>query len=261
MRKLLSFSCLAMLLFASCESVIELDLDAEAPQLVIDAFLQADAELATVRITRSNGFYDEAVADALSDADVVLDRVGGTSYILTESSPGTYTASGIGSVPGDRFVLTVELDGERYTAEAAVPPAVVLDEVTVEEFSSPFGGDGSFRVAARFTDPAGQENYYRIKVYDNGVLLTDGFTVVDDAFAGDGEEQTIPVRNFFDAGTSLRVELLSTDEAYYNYFFQISSAVGDGFNASVPFNPVGNFDAEVLGYFGVFNSSFIDIEV
>ncbi len=57
------------------------------------------------------------------------------------------------------------------------------------------------------------------------------------------------------------MQLLSVDEAYYYYYTALSASVGDGFNASVPFNPTGNFGSEVLGYFGIFTVSEQSIDI
>ena len=78
---------------------------------------------------------------------------------------------------------------------------------------------------------------------------------------GDGKEQNLPIRDRFEENTRVTVELLSTDENYYNYFFQLSSIAGNGPNSTTPYNPTGNFDHEVLGYFGIYSASVLSIEL
>ncbi len=58
-------------------------------------------------------------------------------------------------------------------------------------------------------------------------------------------------------GDTVRYEFISMDKASYQYFDKISqiSQEGGGGNV-VPFNPIGNFGPEVLGFFGIYTSGY-----
>jgi len=251
-------------IFTSCEDVIELDLDSTTPQLVIEGTIDVEQQQASVLISRSSDFYDEGAPIQVSDASVVLQQENGTSYLLEEGPSGTYLADNIQANPGDQFSLSVELDGQTYQAQAVVPVSVALDSIEVlEDMSLPFsqGAEDSIFISANWFDPVSTSNYYRIRTYVNGVLDPDLYIVISDEINGNGKDQTIPIRQGYEEGEEVRVELLSVDEAYYDYFFQISSINQSGANSTTPFNPTGNFDQDVLGYFGIYSASSLSIEL
>lgn len=259
----LYLAALCLLVFSSCEEVIELDLDNTSPQLVIEATLDAGTQQVSVFISRSNDFYDNSAPESVAGASVILEHEDGTVYALTENTPGNYTAEDVAALPGFSFVITADVGAESYTASASVPVPVALSEVQILEGGGPpFGDDeGDIALTARWNDPAGSNQFYRIKTYTNGVFNPGSYTVVNDEFAGDGEAQTIPIQSQFEEENTITVELLSTDKEYYDYFFQVAAIAGEGPNATTPYNPTGNFSGDVLGYFGIYFTSEIEIEI
>lgn len=249
---------------SACEDVIELDLEDSEPQLVIEGTLDASNNLATVILSQSDGFYDDVPLEKVTNANVLLQSEKGISYVLEETTPGTYMAENILTDPDENFELVVEVAGISYTASSKVPQAVSIDSLERLEVTGPSFGmesEGSIRIAAIWDDPAGTDNFYRIRSYVNDVFQADQYTVFADNVGGDGQEQYIPLREPFEENTTVTVELLSTDEGYYDYFFQIASVVGDGFNSTTPYNPTNSFNQEVLGYFGIFYASSLTIEL
>ena len=259
----LGFSLLAL---SSCEDVIELELGTTEPQLVIEATLDASNQIATVSLSKSNDFYDNSAPDKISSATITLSNGTGDIFNLTETNTGIYSAENVAANPDEVFTISIEVNGVIYEAKAIVPHPVDLNEIEkIEGFNTPFGGDNeagdSIQVAAVWDDPAGQENFYRIRTFADEAFQSNIYTVLTDDFIGDGAEATVLIRDQFKVNTIITLELLSTDENYYDYFFQLSSLVGEGGNSTTPYNPVGNFDEEALGYFGIFYSSTLSIEL
>lgn len=262
--KYISFLIVVLHVFSSCEDVIELDLETTESQLVIEATLDAGNKVASVALTKTNDFYDNSSLEKVSGATITLQDENGNSYSLLENSDGVYLAENVEASEGDFFSLSIEIEGEVYQATSQVPSTINLKEIMISEASNnPFGNsdDGNIMLSAIWDDPSGTENFYRIRSYIDEVFLSDTYTLLTDNFSGDGKEQTIPIRNRFEEGTKVTLELLSTDENYYDYFFQISSVVGDGNNSTTPYNPVGNFDKDVLGFFGIFYASALSVEL
>ena len=112
-----------------------------------------------------------------------------------------------------------------------------------------------------WNEPDNQENFYRVRAYVDNVFQSDNYTLLNDVLAGDGEEITASIAQGFNENTTVEVELLSTDEAYYDYFFQLSSLSGEGGDSTTPYNPQGNFSNDALGYFGIYYSSSIEIQL
>jgi hypothetical protein len=252
----------SLLLFSSCEDVINLDLDTVESQIVIEASLNAGSRTITVRISKTNDFYDNTEPEQISGAVIILQSETGETYTLSEDAPGHYTAGEIKINLDESFNLTVEVEGNIYEAAAKVPSPTNLKEVTPSDFpDGPFNDGGAILLSAVWDDPAGSKNFYRIRTYVNGTFQADGYTVLNDETRGDGEEITAPIQRGFDENTTVMVELLSTDEAYYNYFFQVASLSGEGANATTPYNPAGNFSNGVLGYFGIYFTSVLSVEL
>lgn len=260
--KYIPFLFLGLLVFSSCEDVIELELNSAESQVVIEATLDAGNQIATVNISKTNDFYDNNSPEQVSDAVIVLQSDLGNTYTLSETSPGTYTTINVLANQGEIFNLMVEVDGEIYEASSQTPVAVNLDTIIQANFpGGPFSDEGDILLSAVWNDPDNQENFYRVRAYVDNVFQSDNYTLLNDVLAGDGEEITASIAQGFNENTTIEVELLSTDEAYYDYFFQLSSLSGDGASSTTPYNPKGNFTNEALGYFGIYYSSSKEIQL
>jgi hypothetical protein len=262
--KLIAVFLSVLFLFSSCEDVIVLDLDTTEEQLVIEATLDATAQIAQVVLTRSNDFYDNELPASISGATITLANEKGAVYSLTEIENGRYQAANVLAEPGDSFTVTVDLDEGTYQASSTVPQPVVLEDITVMEdgINSPFGDDeGDIILSAKWNDPPGQVDYYRIRAYVDESMHNGNYMVFTDDIGGDGKPQEIPLRDRFEENTLVEIELLSTSEAYYDYFFQLTSIAGGGPSTTTPFNPVGNFNEGALGYFGIYYTSSITIQL
>ena len=92
---------------------------------------------------------------------------GENSVILTGMSsksyfpPYIYTTADMRGVAGKTYSLTVEYSGMTATASTTVPAAVPLDSL----WCVPSKDDaGKYNLKARFSDPEGSEDYYRLFV-------------------------------------------------------------------------------------------------
>lgn len=253
---------LGLFFFSSCEDVIELELKSVESQIVIEATLDAGNQIATVNISTTNDFYDNDSPEQVSDAVIILQSDLGNTYTLSEISSGTYTAIDVFANQGEIFNLIVEVDGEFYEASSQTPVAVGLDSIIQSNFpGGPFSNDGDILLSCVWNDPESEENFYRIRPYIDGVFQSDNYTIINDVLAGDGEEITASISQGFNEKTIVEVELLSTDKAYYDYFFQLSSLSGGRVGSTTPYNPKGNFSNNALGYFGIYYSSSKEIQL
>ena len=258
----ITFLFLSLLAFSSCEDVIEVELDSVESQIVIEATIDAGNQIASVNISKTNDFYDNNSPEQVSDAVIILKSDLGNTYTLSETSPGTYITNNILTNQGEIFNLMVELDGKIYEASSQTPVAVNLDTIIQANFpGGPFSDEGDILLSAVWNDPDNQENFYRVRAYVDNIFQSDNYTLLNDVLAGDGEEITASIAQGFNENTTVEVELLSTDEAYYDYFFQLSSLAGSGEGSTTPYNPKGNFSNDALGYFGIYYSSSIEIQL
>ena len=126
-----------VMMFSSCETIIDPKLADAEPVMVIDAWLDNKSENQMVILTKSQGYFDAAPLVAVNGATVeVLNITSGELLIFTEQgTTGKYlwtpAAPGntIGQV-GDQFRLSVEFDGLSYEATSAMNRVPVIDSIT-----------------------------------------------------------------------------------------------------------------------------------
>ena len=261
--KTILYFFLSALILTSCEEVIELDLEDAETRLIIEAILDMDNQTCIVDFTQTNGFYESNNPTKIANATMTLQKEDGTNYELSETDTGQYIAENIDVNSEDIFTITVaDESGETYTATTEAPAPAQLNALEIEEFTFGFGGANTtnYQVFALWDDDENANNYYRLKSYENDTLLSGDYNLFTDEFSN-GEEQRISIRAFFEQGDIIEIELISMDSKTYNYFIQLSTIQSQGFNSSIPFNPQGNFDKDILGYFGITQTSIQTITI
>lgn len=251
---------IGILIFTSCEDVIELELEDTTPRIIIDGTLNMTTQTARVIFTKSNGFYDDTTPVFVSGVSAVLQNESGTSVTLSETTPGTYVAENVVANPGEKWTIELESEGVVYSAATTAPYPAVLDTLIAEIEQRPFGGETEVRMFSEWDDQVGVPNFYRLRPYQNDTLIAQSYNLTNDDFS-DGKRIRTPIMQEFDLGKLVKMELLSVDQNYYRYFLELSSVVGNGFNASNPYNPIGNFDNDALGYFGIFSVSSKEVQL
>lgn len=248
----------AVFLVTGCEEVIELDLQDTEARIVIAADLDVSSQTIDVLLTQSNSFYGTAIPVWVDNAQIEL-RSPTQKYTLTEIEKGRYQATSIVAAPNDTFTLMILIDAQVYTAEATVPTASPLIDLKQNELSDlPFRDAGSIRLSALIDDDPLADNFYRIKLSQSGAPISDGFTVFDDIFAPTDGDFSVPIRETFLPQDTVQVSLLSTNKAYYDFFYQLVLVTDPRSNDITPFNPQGNFDNNAVGYFGIYHTSTLE---
>lgn len=254
--QIISILILAAMSFISCEEVIELDLENAEPKLVIEANVDVLNQMATVFLTKSNGFYDDISLNVITDATVNLTLADGSIVNLPMISDGFYAASGINVVEDDELMISVvDGEGKVYEAIENVPHEVTLDSLefiarTVGFGPGAGGTDTAYQVFVHWQDVADKESFYRVRSILNDTLQTEIYYLVDD-IGLDGITFSARLFSFFEAGDTVTIQILSIDDASFRYFSDLSGAQGQGFGSTTPYNPKSNFTNNALGYFGI----------
>lgn len=256
-KKAALFGFLA-LLFASCEEVIDIDLDTTDPKFVITGTVSDQLEPFAVRIEKTIHFDEPNNYPAVSGASVRISN-GTQSFDLVETAPGFYqTAQPQKGEPGQTYRLTVAAEGQVFEAVSTMPAPVPFDSIKQDRGTQPGGGSVILMVPVYF-DPAGFGNYYRFIQTTNGQKLNnifvfddrnnDGIAITRPLFApGSDIENTV--------GDTITVEMQTIDRATYKYFYALDASTGNGPNASVPANPDNNWNGSALGYFSAHTSQY-----
>ncbi|MEA3497372.1 MAG: DUF4249 domain-containing protein [Bacteroidota bacterium] len=259
-RKPIIATLLSLLALTACEDVIEIDLNSIEPKLVIEAVITDQTVQQTVKLTKTGDYFDPGIYPTVSYANVIISDNLGNSETLTEVNPGIYQTANLQGTPGIVYSLSVEVEDIEYSAISEMPVKVNIDTLSTEFFEATPRFDEGYMVKCHFTDPAGINNYYRLKTYENGVLLNSSsdFVLSDDKVF-DGNMAQMPLRmKTFQINDTITVELLSLNKDTYDYYNTlIENSSGPGFmsGGSTPANPLSNISNGAMGYFGVYTIS------
>jgi len=255
---------LLSLLFLSCEKVIDVDLEESEPQLEIEAVLKEVEHFFEVTIAKSTSYFNRGPQKVVTDDTITLIDNEGKYMAIPHIANGVYVDSVTG-VFGRTNTLAASVEGNLYEANSTLLEQVELQEL-VEEFeeANAFNDEG-YSIFLRFQDPPNETNYYRVLHYIDGEVQKGGdqLQVVDDALF-DGGYARLPIfQQVFDAGSTVKVELVHLDKASYDYFTALRDIIdtggGPGGATAAPANPNSNWSGGILGYFSAQNSSNLTI--
>jgi hypothetical protein len=169
-----------LVIFTSCEDVVQVELDAGSKLYVIDAFITDQNQPQTIVITQSDNYFSNQQAPVVSGAQVLLtDKTNNAQYTFTYSGNGRYvydagTLPPIGAV-NHVFELNVKVDGFNYTAMATQKRTAVIDSISAI-FNDGTGGFGDavpfYNCFLWARDKVDQNaDYYWIKTFRNDTLF------------------------------------------------------------------------------------------
>lgn len=274
---------LAISLNQACTDVVELDVEAAEPELVVDGLLTND-QFSYVRLSETAPYFDNQEFKAVSGAQVSLLKDGQEVLVYTESNtePGLYESNYLGDFLGV-YQLKIEIiQGSEKIAGTwfsdpdtlrAVPNVDSLQIRRLNRNTTPQAfQDGDYAVMF-FGDLAGPGDYYRIirslndSVFaqENNFISDEGF---DGIYFGSGFFPPINIYGPFEEpesgmpADSLGVILQSVAPEYFDYMQVLSSQVQTGSPFDAPPALVlgnlykdGDAKAHAFGYFRIAGSS------
>lgn len=255
-------SLIALLaLSASCEKVIDININDANPVPVIESYIENDSAC-YVLATYTSNFFDNSASPSVTDAVITIADDAGNSEQLNYQGDGVYKGSAVIGVIGRTYTLSVTIDNNTYTAESKMPPLVPIDSFSIQSLSGFFGGGGNgperYWAYVNYTDPAVVQNYYAVRTtYFDSSDTEQGF-VTDYRIADDDLSNGIATRSFtttnpFVSGDTITTELASLDRTTHFYFKTLQDAITGGFGSAAPSNPSTNFSEGALGYFGAWS--------
>ena len=240
--KITSYIIGCLFLFASCEKVIQVDLNSVDPKFVINAAIIEGEADHFVSITRSLNFDQATTFPKVDNALVtVTDNLGNTATFVSIGD-GRYQVSNYPGVVGRNYTITIQVDGEIFTASCSMPTTVLIDSLFQQNYL--FGPDTMYGVIPAHFDPANESNYYQFKVdinnkpFNQTLLSTDQFT--------NGNLDVQPLFLPVKSGDAVRVEMLSITKPVWTYLNQLAL---NNSQQTTPANPISNFTGGCLGYF------------
>jgi Domain of unknown function (DUF4249) len=252
---------IALLAFASCRKVIDVELNSVTPQYVIEGALMEGTQDFKVRITKTGDYFNPTKPTPITNAIVSLKKNNGVAVTLKHDNEGVYKSLGYTAASSAEYTLTVTIDGKVYEASSFMPKVVTLDDLDTEILPA-LNRDNdmkadTFQINCYFKDPAKEVNFYRVKTVVNGIAKDKGedLLVIEDRLS-EGKDIVLPIfTTIFKLNDKVEVELLSIDKKMYDYFNTLITIVGNDNNSAAPANPLTNWSGGALGYFGAFSSS------
>lgn len=270
----------------SCTDVIDVETDPAESLLVVDAWINDQTEPQTIRLTKSQPYFDNSLTDAATGATVTVVSSEGATFDFVDNGDGNYvwtptTAGEIGAA-GTSYTLTIEWDGQTYSAETILNPAPTVDSISqefrVDDLSGPDGIYTNF--FAR--DLPGLGNTYWIKTFKNGEFLNKPIEMnlaYDASFSGGSETDNLifipPIREAtnripdpdsdeedlapWEVGDEILVEIHAISNLAFDFLFLAREQMTNGENTifAVPLaNTSGNVrntatNERALGFFDV----------
>lgn len=220
MKLLKLVSSVFLLLFVSCEQVIDLDLPQPVPTLVVNALL-VPGKAISVSVSSNIPALSNAAPPFISNATVLLYVDGYLRDSLAYNGTGEYTSM-IGAEPGHMWRLDVSAPGYKsVSAVAQLPNPVKLSSARYgESISSPdVPGEMEQGMNITFTDPPGP-NYYGVQIFYGDSLQYQGdvwFRPRGTVF--DTNEEPSDMAFFTDErveGKQVTLNLYTPPRSYYN---------------------------------------------
>ncbi len=271
MKKILLFLSLMPLLWA-CEDVIDLEVASGTPRLVVEGSITNETKAHQVKLTWTKGFSDYGQNPAVTGATLLLETDKNQVINLTEETDGIYTTPVMLGDTGTTYTLKITLaDGTQYesfpeTLNSPQPIESIYYRRTEDFPGVVFAPEDSFYVGITTYEKPGKGDFYRYKIYINGVLQNDPeeLRFRDDDNTEEGA--FFPEGLFYFGfsplalGDSAYVEQISITRNAFDYYEELQTQLsGGGGPFDTPPAPVQsnirNVDNEVetvLGFFGAY---------
>ncbi|HMQ47055.1 MAG TPA: DUF4249 domain-containing protein [Saprospiraceae bacterium] len=284
---------LVVLVLTSCDDPIPIPVEVARPELVVVSNFTSN-EAIQVTVTKTNPVLEGSNREFVLDASVKIYKGAVFSEHLVQKNINDgdfvyYTTERLRPEIGTTYTIEVEAPGfEPVTATSKIPEAISilgfeLFDVAIQNLNT---GETAidYRVALTFEDPANEENYYHLnlfqQIYDFKVVELDtmitgsylqvwafddfedtgktphplgGLLLHDGTFNGQRISFDFPVSITYDESDELLgkvfLELRSVTQDYHNYYIDISEQVS---NANSPFKDPIIINDNIEGGSGIF---------
>jgi hypothetical protein len=226
--------------------------------MVIEGSISNLSDTVRISLSRTTDYFNPQNITYVTGASITISDNKGNVYTPAVTEGGNYLFPGITGSPHGVYTLKAQDGGSQYISSSIMPDKVPVDSVTIESSND---GDKENVLLVYIHDPAGIENYYRLKIFVNGVFVAPSsginpILIYSDKFF-DGRVTPLRVTSrrigldYFMPKDIIKVQLMSIDRVTYNYFKQLRDLTNSGrpFSTSTPDNPDNNISNGALGYF------------
>lgn len=257
-------SLLFVLVFSSCEDVVNLDLETGEAKLVVDAEIIWKKGTAgneqVIKISKMAPYYNNTTPK-VSGAQVRIENSTGDIFTFNETEPGIYICTNFIPVLNADYKLFVTAEGQSFTATEKLTSVTPIDKVE-QALVPDFGGEDVIELTFYYKDPADQANFY-LTDYQSEFLLFPEYELTDDELFNGNDISTRFSDEDMKPGNTVEITHRGISKSFYNYM-KLILEVYDGNPFSVPpgnirGNIVNTSDANnfALGYFRLCESDSV----
>lgn len=257
-------SLLFVLVFSSCEDVVNLDLETGEAKLVVDAEIIWKKGTAgneqVIKISKMAPYYNNTTPK-VSGAQVRIENSTGDVFTFNETEPGIYVCTNFIPVLNADYKLFVTAEGQSFTATEKLTSVTPIDNVE-QALVPDFGGEDVIELTFYYKDPADQANFY-LTDYQSEFLLFPEYELTDDELFNGNDISTRFSDEDMKPGNTVEITHRGISKSFYNYM-KLILEVYDGNPFSVPpgnirGNIVNTSDANnfALGYFRLCESDSV----
>jgi len=264
-----------LVLYSSCTERIDLELDSSYDRLVVEGIITSDTAAHLVRLEKTSDYFNPSEVPVISGASVTISDNMGNVVLLSEESPGSYfTPPDFYGVVGREYKLEitgVDIDGdgesESYYAESTLKDVPYIDSIHIKyrEYWTRL-----YEIGLYAFEPGETKDFYMIKLYKNGKLITDTLTeysLADDLIFNGNYMWGVGVYfleqdkkdEILVFGDKITLEMSGITEDYYKFLVEAADATfGENpIFGGAPANVFSNISGDALGYFTAYSSKRI----
>lgn len=234
MKKInLAIVLLLTFFMSSCEEVVQVDLDTEAPRLVIEANIKwqkgTDGSQQKIKLSTTTSFFSDKIP-TVSGAEIIVKNSANVPFIFKEiANSGEYICTNFIPVIDGIYTLTVNLNNTVYSATETLKSVAPIDEVTQNNE----GGiaKDEIQIKTFFNDPAAI-NYYLFQ-YTYKEERFQNLSATDDDFFQGNRFFSLSQKDDLQSGDEVKVTHYGISKTYYNYLVILITISGG--NSGGPF--------------------------
>lgn len=267
-KALTLFSLLFILIFSSCEDVVNLDLESGAPKIVIDAEIiwkkGTTGNEQVIKISKTAPYYNNTTPK-VSGAQVRVENSTGTVFTFNETEPGSYVCTNFVPVLNTEYKLYVTAEGQSFTAVEKLTSVTPIDKIE-QKLVPDFGGEDVIELTFYYKDPADQVNFY-LTDYKSQFLLYPEYELTSDELFNGNEISTRFSDEDMKPGNTVEIINRGISKNFYNYMNLLLEGYGGNPFSIPPGNVRGNIvnttDASnfAFGYFRLCEADMVSYVV
>ncbi len=257
--KYISIILVIFLFFASCQQVIDIDLNEANPYLVVEVNITDNPGPYYAKLSRSVNFDDYNIFPPVDNATIVISDMFGNADTLTHLDSGKYKTNLIQGIENTTYSLFIQTPTDTVNATCFMPAKVPFDSVSYTLIN--WFGNTRYLITPHFNDPPEPGNYYRFILYKNGKKRNSLYVFNDVGVNGQANTRSFLAGGSIDPGDTIDVEMQCIEKRMYDYYFSLNQAAGNLLlQSATPSNPISNLQGnKVLGYFNACTSQKITV--